>query len=100
MDVTHSIFECTPKGSYGNTVVRQHGVLRRFWEGFLGRVVRRGPAMGLTMNKGSKKGSQKGFREGGLQKVPRTPPLGEYNPLGVRPKDVPDFIKKLLITKE
>ena len=50
-------------------VIRQHSVLRRvlrrFWEGFrgrvLGRVLRRGPAMAFTVNKGSEKGSQKGF---------------------------------------
>ena len=42
-------------------------VLRRFWEGFWGKVLRRGSAkgglfsMGFTVQKGSEQGSQKGF---------------------------------------
>ena len=32
--------------------------------------------MGFAVKKGSEKGSQKGFREGGFQKVPRTPLSG------------------------
>ena len=55
------ILGCTPKGS----TIRQHSVLRRvlrrFWKGIWGRVLRRGPAMGFTVKKGSEKGSQKGF---------------------------------------
>ena len=45
--------------------------LRRFWEGFWGRVLRRAPSekgadygfstMGFTVKDGSEKGSQKGF---------------------------------------
>ena len=45
----------------------------------LGKGSQKGPEKGaffcgFTVKKGSEKGSQKGFREGGFQKVPRTPP--------------------------
>ena len=43
-------------------------------EKVLGRVLRRGPAVGFYIKKGSEKGSQKGIWERGFQKVPRTPP--------------------------
>ena len=33
----------------------------KFWEAFWGRVLRRGPAMGFAVKKGSEKGSQKEF---------------------------------------
>ena len=58
--------------------VRQHSVLhgKGSGEGVLRRVLRRGPAMGFTVKKGSEKRSQKGFWEGSFQKVPRTTPWG------------------------
>ena len=47
-------------GPYGaHSVLRR--VLRRFWEGFWGRVLRRGLALGYKFKNGSGKGSQKGF---------------------------------------
>ena len=69
-------------------------VLGRFWEGFWGRVLRRvlkrGPALGFTVKKCSEKGSQKGFAEKAVsRRVPRTRP-GEYDPLGVHPKQSSD----------
>ena len=74
---TPLLFGCAPKGSYGKHSVLR--VLRRFWEGFWGRVPRgfwegRPFSMGFTVKKGSEKGSQKRFWEGGFQEVPRTPP--------------------------
>ena len=67
-------------------VVLQHSipgrVLRRFWEGFWGRVLRRGPATGCTVKKGSEQGSLR-LRRGSENRVSRRRlqrPLGEYAP--------------------
>ena len=63
---TISTVGCTPGG---RTAARRSG---RGSEG--GLVLWGRPATGLATKKGSGKGSQKAFREGGFQKVPRTPP--------------------------
>ena len=73
-------------------VVRQHSLLRRvlrrfwdsFWGGVLRRVLRRGPTLGFTVKRVLKRvlsrGSEKGVSRRHLEC-----PLGEYDPLGVRP---------------
>ena len=66
-------------------VVRQHSVLRRVPRRVLGRVLRRGPAMGFTVKRVLKRvlrrGSEKEVSGRCLER-----PLGEYAPLGVHPK--------------
>ena len=41
--------------------------------------------MVCTVEKGSEKGSQKGFWEGGVSRRCLERPVGEHDPLGVRP---------------
>ena len=95
-DVT--IIGCTPKGSTATPRSEKgsgEGFSEGFWGRVLRRVLRRGPATGFAVKKGSEKGSPKGFWEGGSEKLPRTP-LGEDNPLGVRPKSVCHFAPQML----
>ena len=75
----------TQRSEKGSEKVLERVLGKGFWGRGSGEgVLRRGSAMGFTVKKGSEKGSQKGFWEGNFQ-VPRTRPLVEYAPLGVRP---------------
>ena len=61
-----NFFGRTPNGAYGNTHSVLRRVLRTSWEGFWGRVLKKGSekgafSMGFTVRQGSEKGSQKGF---------------------------------------
>ena len=48
----------TPKGSYGTTRFLRR-VPRRFWEGFRGKILGKGRALGFAVKKGSERGAQK-----------------------------------------
>ena len=64
-------------------VIRHHTllrVLRRFWGGFRGGVLRRGLAIGLPVKKRVLRRVLRRVRVGGFQKVPGTPPQ-KYDPL-------------------
>ena len=82
---------------HASGVVRQHSVLgrvlRRFWEGFWGRVLgkgsQKGSEKGACYGFTAKKGSEKGVSRRCLER-----PLGEYDPLGVRPRGVGEELTK------
>ena len=67
---------------------RSKKVLRRFWKGFRGRVLRRvlrrGSAMGFTVKRVLRRVLRRGSEKGVSRRCPERP-LGEYAPLGVRP---------------
>ena len=62
----------------------QHSVLRRVWEGIWGRVLRRGPTMGLIVKGVLRRVLRRGSEKGVSRRCPERP-IGDCDPLGVRP---------------